>query len=483
MNNPKSLLKNFIYNSIFTILNLLFPIITLPYVSRIIGADGIGRINFSNSIMNYFLIVASLGIPLYGVREIAKVKNDDTELGRAVSEILIINFISTIICITAYYLMVNIFGYFKDDYILFLISGISLFLNIFNLDWFYQGLEEYKYITFRSAVIKIISIISMFFFVKDRNDYIIYALINVLALSGNNLINILNLKRFVRPQFKSLRIKRHLKSIMVLLSIQVAVNIYINLDTTMIGILADKESVGYYSNAIKINKIIVSVITSISTILLPRLSEYVNEKKFDDFNLLVEKAFKFIIYISVPAMIGVFFLSEPIIIILSGKEFVPAINTMRILVPLILVLGIGNLFGTQVLMPLGKEKKIFFSVFMGALINFIINLILIPKFKQNGAAISTIIAESTVMICQVFLAFKYLSFKVSIKDFKNNILSNLAMILILLVISISIKNLFVKFILSVLSGAITYLSFNILLKDKLTNEVISRIMRIKKVHR
>ena len=474
MGKEENMFKNFLYNSIFTVLNLIFPIITLPYISRIIGADGVGRVNFANSIVNYFLIIASLGIPLYGVREIAKVKNNKEKLSRSFSEIFIINFLSTIVCIISYYKMISTVKYFEGERLLFLTIGITLFLNIFNLDWFYQGLEEYKYITIRSAVVKLISVVILFIMVKTREDYIKYALINIIAISGNNIINIINIRKITSFTFRGIEPKKRIKPIMVLLSIQIAVNIYINLDTTMCGILSNELSVGYYSNAVKINKIIVSVVTSISTILLPRLSYYIENNEVDKFNDIVNKVFNIILFIGLPACIGMIFISKNIVYIMFGEEFIPAIKTMMILSPLIPILAIGNLFGTQVLMPIGKEKKLLISVVLGSIVNFTLNLILIPIYKENGAAIATVVAELIVMIVQIHYALSFVKISINKKQLSTIIISNLVMSIVLLSINIVIKGILVNLICSVVFATIIYIVINLLMKNTIFNEIIRK---------
>lgn len=477
MGKEENMFKNFLYNSIFTVLNLIFPIITLPYISRIIGADGVGRVNFANSIVNYFLIIASLGIPLYGVREIAKVKNNKEKLSRSFSEIFIINFLSTIVCIISYYTMISTVKYFEGERLLFLTIGITLFLNIFNLDWFYQGLEEYKYITIRSAVVKLISVVILFIMVKTREDYIKYALINIIAISGNNIINIINIRKITSFTFRGIEPKKRIKPIMVLLSIQIAVNIYINLDTTMCGILSNELSVGYYSNAVKINKIIVSVVTSISTILLPRLSYYIENNEVDKFNDIVNKVFNIILFIGLPACIGMIFISKNIVYIMFGEEFIPAIKTMMILSPLIPILAIGNLFGTQVLMPIGKEKKLLISVVLGSIVNFTLNLILIPIYKENGAAIATVVAELIVMIVQIHYALSFVKISINKKQLSTIIISNLVMSIVLLSINIVIKGILVNLICSVVFATIIYIVINLLMKNTIFNEIIRKVIK------
>lgn len=479
MKKQKSLINNFIYNTLFTLLNLLFPLITLPYTSRVIEASGIGKVNFANSIVNYFLIIASLGIPLYGVREIAKVRENKKALSKTYSEIFFINLLSTLISIVAYYLMVFNFDYFAKDYKLFIVSGFLLLLNALNIDWFYQGLEEYKYIALRSVVFKVISLVLLFTMVKTREDYINYALINVIALSGNNIINILNINKFTHFSFSGLEFKKHIRPICILLSIQVAVNIYVNLDTTMTGVLAGEVSVGFYSNAVKLNKIIVSVVTSVGTILLPRLSYHIENNNVEEFNTILNKALKVIIMLSIPAMTGVLFLSREIVLLMFKPEFIPVIYTMKILTPLIIILSIGNLFGTQILMPLGKENKLLFSVIIGAVINFTLNLMLIPKMNENGAAISTIIAELVVMIIQVYIAKSYVKIKLDFKFICKIILSNAVMTIVLYIISRTVDGLISNLISSVIFGVISYIGTSIILKEETVIEILRKNSKIK----
>lgn len=439
MNKQKSMVINFIYNFLYTSLNIIFPLITLPYASRIIGVSGIGKVNFSNSIVNYFLIFASLGIPNYGIMAIAKLRDDTKKLSKTFSEIFFINIISTWICVVTYYLMIFKINYFHNNFCLFIISGLLIILNTFNIDWLYNGLEEYRYITVRSIVFKILSLVLLFTTVRNESDYIFYALVNVVALGGNNIINMINSRKIVKLKFKNLNLQKHLKSIIMLLSIQIAVNIYINLDTTMLGVLAGNVSVGLYSNAIKINKIIVILLTSVSTILLPRLSYYVKQNNISKFNATTNKALKIIMLLSIPTMIGTFFLSDNIIKIMFGNDFLPAIITMRILSPLIVILSIGNLFGTQILMTMGEEKKLLISVTVGAIVNFVLNYNIIPRMQQNGAALSSVIAEFIVMLIQVILAIKYIKIEINYRFVLNIIISNIIMTILLLIISYFIK--------------------------------------------
>ena len=472
MVKEKNLIKNYIYNTLFTILNLLYPVITLPYISRILDAEGIGKVNFTNSIVNYFLMIASLGIPLYGVREIAKVRKNKSKLSQTFSEIFIINTISTIFCIILYYLMIFNIGYFNENLTLYIVCGMSIILNILNLDWFYQGIEEYRYITIRSSIVKLISIVLLALLVKRKEDYIVYAMISIIAISGNNIINFLNLRKIIKISFKSIDIKKRIKPISILLSIQVAVNIYTNLDTTMCGVLANDTVVGYYSNSVKINRIIVMLVVSVSAILLPRLSLYIENNDKQKFNELVNQVLKIILFLCLPVTLGMLFLSDEVIIILLGENFIPTISTLQIMSPLVISLSLGNLFGTQVLLPLGYEKKLLISVICGSIINFIINLILIPIFLQNGAAIATVIAETVVMLVQTAFALKYVKIAISKKDILILVISNTLLMMVLATISTVIENAVVNIIVSTITGASVYIITNIIFKNSIIEDIV-----------
>ncbi|GAA0083795.1 flippase [Clostridium sp. CTA-7] len=478
MSKKKSLINSMAYNTWYTMINLLFPLITMPYLARVLGADGVGKVNFAASIVSYFIIIAALGVPLYGIREIANVREDKKKLEKTFNEILLINTISSLISIILYLIIIQL-DIFSENRILLYINGLTLLFNIVNIDWFYRGLEEYRYITIRSTIIKIISLICIFAFVREKNDFIIYGTISVLALNINHLWNIIHSRKFVKINFRNLNLKKHLKPIFVLVSVDLAVSIYVNLDTTMLGVLCNSEVVGYYTNSIKINKIIVSVVTSITTVLLPRLSYYIKNDMREEFQGLVSIALKTITFISIPATIGVFILSKPIVDIFLGIEFTPAIATIKILSLLITILAVGNLFGTQILIPIGKENYLLKSVMCGAIINFILNLILIPRFNNDGAAMASVIAEFFVMLIQIIFVKKFFDIKIFNKDLIKIIFSSLIMVIgINSVENFIVLNQYIIIILEVLIGGSLYLISNILLRENTTIMVLDKAIKI-----
>lgn len=407
----KSIVKNYIYNLLLTILNIIFPLITFPYISRILGATGVGKINFANSLVNYFVLFAALGIPVYAVREISKVRESRKEASKVFSEIFIINFVSTTIFSIVYYTTIFFLPYFEEDLLLYSIMGLLIIFNYIGIDWLYQGFEDYKYITIRSLIMKSLSIVAIFFLVSNKSDYVMYGLISVIAISGSNVLNIFRVKKYVEFTIKDLRFKRHFKQVLFIFFMGVSINIYNNLDSTMLGFMSGDVYVGYYSVAIKINRIALTIVTSLGVVLLPRLSYYIEKKNYEAYNEIIKKSIDFIFVIALPMCTGLILLAPSIINVFSGSEFANAIPTMIINVPLILFGAITNLTSLQILLPLKKEKENAISVTVAALSNFSLNLILIPSMQANGAALASTLAYLVDLCVQLYFCKKYMGIK------------------------------------------------------------------------
>lgn len=462
----KSLVSNYIFNTIYTLLNILFPLITTSYISRVLLADGVGKVSFAANIVSYFLVIAQLGVPRYGPREIAKKREFKEEQNNIFWEIFLINFISTFFMVVLYYISIINISAFNENRLLMLIMGLSLVFNFINVDWFYTGMEEYKYITIRSIFIKLVSLVCLFIFVKSKEDFWVYGLIQCCGIGGNYLFNIFNLRRFIKRPTVKLNLRRHMKSIIILLSMTIAVELYAQLDTTMIGLLCTDANVGYYTNPMRMIKIIIGVVTSLSTVLLPRLSWYYERGDIDKVNSIVNIALKLVIYIAFPACLGVILIAKPMILVLFGGSFNPSILTIRILAFLIPVIAIGNLFGTQILMIVNKEKKLLYSVTIGAGINIILNIFLIPNFQQNGAALASVIAETIVMITQYIFAKKYVKLNINIKFLIKTIIALLGMMFILdirYIYSSSVIELLIKIGL----GGIIYIVISFIIQNEM----------------
>lgn len=473
-----SIKKNFIINGIKIFFNLIFPIITFPYISRVLGPIGIGKITFATSIINYFLLFTNLGIPLYGIREIARIRENRLNLSKTFSEILFLNLITTIIGIIIFiiFLQLKLFG---NDINLFQVMSLNIIFTFIGVEWYFQGMENYSYITKRSIIFKIISIILMFIFVNRKEDGVIYAGILVLALVGSNILNFFKAKKEILISFKNLNIMKHLKPILTIFSMNIAISIYTNLDSVMLGYRSSEYSLGIYSASSKIIHLVLGIVTSLGAVLLPRISNYIINKQEKELKEILENTLTFLLALSIPCVIGIILTANEIIKIFSGNEFMEAVKTMKILSLIIFFIAFSNFLGIQILYPRGEEKKVLYSVIVGAIINFSLNWLLIPKYAQNGAAVATVIAEGFVLLTQIFLGYKYLKFKIFTFENLKVVLASIFMGIGLLLITnyYMEKSIIVNLLLKIILGIIIYIVGLIILKEKFIMEYIKKFIK------
>lgn len=450
MNQPPSIKKNYLYNTAFTIASFLFPIITFPYVARVLGPVYIGKVAFAESIVAYFALFASLGIPLYGIREVAKVRDDKTALNRVFSELFIINVaamgISALLFLSLFFLIEKI----RAEEVLFLVLGINIILGAFSIEWLYKGLENYQYITLRSLFFKLISLGLLFLLVRSQGDYVWFAGISVLALSGANILNMINSKKYVKLTLKDIQLKKHIKPILVIFSTTIAISLYINLDKVMLGFLAGDEYVGLYTAASKMNRIVLSVITSLGTVLIPRMSYYLESNRMAEFDLLSKRSLDFIFSLAIPAMVGMILLSNEIMLLFAGPQYTSAVLTTRIMAPIILLIGLSTFFSLQILIPSHKEIFVLYITLSAAITDIALNFLLIPRFYHNGAAIATVSAELIAMMLNVLFIKKLFPIKILSRKTFELLLISLSFIPVVLFIKHFSTNYIFTFSLSIL---------------------------------
>nr|WP_317377424.1 flippase [uncultured Faecalimonas sp.] len=406
----RSVKFNFIMNFIFSVSQFLFPMITFPYVSRVLRPEGNGSIAFATSVISYFTMIAMLGIPTYGIRACAQVRDDKEKLSRTVHELLLINFVMSLVCYIAFGISMFTVERFQRDKLLLVISSAAILLNVIGVSWLYAALEQYAYITVVAILFKVIAIGMMFMFVHTKDDYIIYGAITMFASGGSYILNFLRLRKFIyfRP-LGNYEFRKHLKPILVFFAMSVATSIYANLDKVMLGFLKTDADTGYYDAAVKTKNILVSLVTSLGTVLLPRLSFYIETGKVEEFKKMISKALHFVLLISLPVSIYFIFFAKESILLLSGEAYMGAVMPMCIITPTVILIGITNVLGIQVLVPTGREDKVLKSVAAGAVTDLILNLIYIPRYAASGAAMGTLIAEVVVLIVQVCYLSKLLN--------------------------------------------------------------------------
>ena len=403
MNNQKSIKLNFIMNAILTMSSFIFPLITFPYVSRILLPEGMGKVAMGTAVVAYFALLARLGIPMYGIRACAEVRDDKMQLSKVVHELFLINLGMTGISYLLFFITVFAVPSFRSEYILYLIMGTTLLFETIGVEWLYKGLEEYSYITYRSIFFKILALAATFLFVHTKADYIKYGAITILAASASNLLNFYNLRKYITFHvFFHYNFKIHVKPILIFFATTCAIVIYTQLNTVMLGLMKTNADVGLYDSAMKIKNILVSVVTALGAVLLPRASYYVKQGLFEEFSRITAKAIHFVCILALPLIAYFMLFATNGIHFLSGKAFDGAILPMQIILPTIFLIGLTNVIGIQVLVPLGKEKEVFYSVFAGGIVDLIACLALIPPLAAIGTAVSNLLAEITVFVVQCY---------------------------------------------------------------------------------
>ena len=390
-------------NAILTMSSFVFPLITFPYVSRILLPEGMGKVAMATAVVAYFALLARLGIPMYGVRACAEVRDDRMQLSKVVHELFLINLGMTAFSYLLFLGTVFAVPAFRTESVLYLIIGSTLFFETIGVEWLYKGLEEYGYITYRSIFFKIVAVAVTFLFVHTKADYVTYGAITILAASASNLLNLYNLRKYIMfKPFSGYSFKPHVKPILFFFATTCAIVIYTQLNTVILGLLKTNADVGLYDSAMKIKNILVSVVTALGAVLLPRASYYVKQGLFEDFAKITEKAIHFVCILALPLIAYFILFATNGIHFLSGKQFDGAILPMQIVLPTIFLIGLTTVIGIQVLVPLGKEKEVFYSVSFGGVVDLAACLFLIPGYAVVGAAISNLLAELTVFVLQIY---------------------------------------------------------------------------------
>lgn len=404
MTQKRSLKLNFVMNAILTMSSFIFPLISFPYVSRILLPEGTGKVSFATSLIAYFAMFAQLGIPTYGIRACARVRDDKQALTKTAQELLIINCVMTVLAYAALAVALLFVPRLRSERPLYLLVSLSIFFNTIGMEWLYKGLEQYTYIAVRSIAFKIVALLAMFGLVHSKQDYVIYGGITILASSASSIFNFFHARRFIslRP-VGGYRLKPHLKAVAVFFAMACASTVYTNLDTVMLGFMTPDETVGYYNAAVRIKTILVSIVTSLGAVLLPRAAYYVEHGEMERFRQITRKALNFVFLAAVPMMIYFILFAKQGIYLLSGENYAGAIIPMQWIMPTLLFIGLSNVLGIQILVPLGRERVVLWSIVAGAAVDVALNGVLIPLYGASGAAAATSAAELVVLTVQFFV--------------------------------------------------------------------------------
>ncbi len=476
----KKIAKNYIYNLIYQVLVIILPLITTPYVSRILGAENIGIYSYTLSIVTYFVLIGSLGIATYGQREIAYVQSDKKKRSSIFWEIIIFRIITMIVVSIFYYFMYIKGTQYTSYYKILILELISSCLDI---SWFFQGMEEFKKTVLRNTIVKVLSIICIFSLVKTVNDLSVYILIYALSNLVGNISLWAYLPKYIQKiDIKELKLLRHLRPVIALFIPQIAIQLYTVLDKVMIGAMVEnKVESGYYEQAQKIIKILLTIVTALGTVMLPRIANKFADGKTDEIKRNIKTSFKFTYLLAFPMLFGIIAISNRFVPVFLGAGYEEVSLLIKIISPIILMIGLSNVIGNQYLLPTKRQKAFTISVLCGAIVNLILNFILIKRYEAIGASIATVIAETTVVAIQFICVRNEIKFLEIIKLGLKNLIASIIMLFIAILIEKIMKNQssYIIILIQVCTGIIAYFAMLLILKDKFIIEIKDKFIKKK----
>ena len=476
----KSLGLNGILNGLRSALNLLFPLVTFPYIARVLSVKGIGIYNFSSTYVGYFVLIAGLGISTYAVREGAKYRNDRKKISNFVSQIFSINIISTLLAYAFLLISILVFDNLNKYVSCILIFSLQIFFTTIGAEWVYIIFEDYSYITVRSIILKIISILFLFLFVRHKNDYLWYAAITVFSSVGSNIFNFLYAKKFcdIKLVFH-INWKYHLKPILVIFATTIAVNIYLSSDTTILGLIRSDYAVGIYSTSVKIYSIVATLLGSVVAVTVPRLSMLMGKRRIKEYKNIFLQVINLLNLFVIPGTIGIIMLSKEVVLIIAGEKYLPSVNSLRIIALAIIFSNFSFVFSNCALIPAKRENAALKNTIITAVINIILNFILIPVFSYDGTSFSTVIAEFMTMVMNYWSAkdiLKNVVFSRAVmKNLGTSIIGGLAIVIICLICKVAYPSILIRTILSIIFSIIIYCSVLITLKNDIAMEYLEKI--------
>ena len=483
----KSIKKNATLNTIRIFSKLLFPLITIPYVSRVLGVDNVGIYNFAASIVSYFVLIAQLGINTFAIREGAKYRDDKKKISSFASDVFTINVISTITSYILLFICLLFATSLKNYTFIIFILSFEILLNTIGCEWIYTIYEEYGYITFRTIIVQILSIVALFLFVRTESDLINYCYIMVISVSGANIINLFTLRNYCKLRLSiSKNTKLYLIPILLLFVNSIATTVYVNSDVTILGLIKSDYYVGLYSIATKIYSTVKSIIAAMIIVSIPRLSYLIGNNKKEEFKKLSLKIINSLIVVALPAMVGLIILSDDVILILSGKDFLPGVMSLRILSVALIFSVFSWFYMSCILIPSKKDKEVLVATIISAVVNILLNILLIPLFYQDGAAFTTVIAELISFALCYKKAKEIVKINIPIKNLLLSIVGCIGIIIYCFILSYFNINIYIALAIKIIGSVLIYGAIELLLKNDTIlyyKDIVTKsIMKILKKH-
>lgn len=467
----KSIKLNVFFNMVQTIMRIIFPLITFPYVARVLGVVELGKFNYSNSIASYYTLLAGMGIATYAVREGAAKRDSKADIEEFSKNIFSINVYSTIfasIVLGGCLLCIRQFDNYRMIIIILSFQGV---FETLGRNWIYIIYEDYLYITIRSIFFQLISLILLFLYVKDANDILAYTAITSLSIIGGHAVNIFTSQKYCKIKFTFFPDKKMIIPIILMFSTSISIVIYGNSDLTILGIFGEDRDVGLYSVSVKIYKVMKQLVAAIVTVTIPRFSYFSGKNRKKDFQNLFDRVLNILILILLPVSTGLFMMSEECIVILSGRDYLEASMSIKILSVTMIFNLFAYIFGYCVVIPNRREKVFFIATFVSACVNIVLNLMFIPVFKQNAAAATTLVSECIAAIICCIEANKYVDIQVDKKNLFSVIIGCFCIVGVCGFTRYLVSNLMMRFFLSVAVSVILFIIVQVFLKNRILKEI------------
>lgn len=467
--------KNYLYNASYQIFILLVPLLTTPYLARVLGPTGVGINAFTNSVIQYFILFGSVGVNLYGNRQIAFVRDKKAELTNTFYEIFVMRVTTIVLAYVAFLIFLSLSGQY---HVYYLAQSVSIIAAAFDISWFFMGVENFSVTVIRNFVVKIITLICIFTFVKSYSDLTIYILILSLSLLVGNMTLFPNLRKYIgKLQLKRLNIIQHVRPSIALFIPQIATQIYLVVNKTMLGSMTSVQASGYFDQSDKMIKIVLAVVTATGTVMLPHVANAFMRGETEKTKSYLYKSFMFVSVISIPMMFGIMAIANKFVPLFFTSRFVVVAPLMTVEAVVILLIAWSNVLGTQYLVPTNQNRAYTISVILGAIINIIINIPLILMWGAMGAAVATVLSEFTVTGYQLYAVRSQISFSKLFKDTYKFIIAGVVMFIVVKTIDNNTQSTWIMLIIEVIIGVIVYMVVLLLTHTSIIKDAKSLLKR------
>lgn len=469
----KSIKVNYLYNLIYQVFTLVTPLITAPYLARVLGADGIGLYSYTESVASYFLLFAALGISTYGQREIAYTQDDRTERSKVFWETKILNIVAGAVVLAVYYP----FALQQKNTALYFVFSLNIIASMIDVSWLFQGLEEFGKITLRNMTAKIINIAFVFLFVKTKSDVLLYALGGLGIYLLGNVWMWFGISKYIdKPDWKAMQPFKRLPGVLSLFLPTIAMQIYTVLDKTMIGVITQSNvENGYYEQAIRLSKMVLTVVTALGTVMIPRIGYHFERKETEQVRQYMYRGYQFVWFLGIPLCFGVSGVASSMVPWFYGEGYEKVVPLLQILSWLILMIGISNVTGIQYMVPTKRQNLFTLTVIIGAAVNFVLNAVLIPRFASIGAAVASVVAEMTIAVVQIVLMRKELSPRKIVQPAWRYVISGGVMLAAVVLLNRCMEPSILETLILVCSGAAVYFTMLLVLRDPFFIESVKSV--------